>query len=337
MGCESVKLTTLRKRVGVSVLNIIVVVTITFFLLRMTPGDVVENMAIKLAKEQNLTMEVARQRVAYIVNYDPNEPVLKQFGTYVNNILHGSLGNSMQYQKTSVLSIIADSFPWTLLVVTIALVLSFAVGTNLGALMAWKRKTILDPIITGLYVVVSAIPYYMWPLIMLVAFCIKNKWFPTQGKYSIMVDPGWNWPFIKDVIYHAAMPIACVFISTVFSWTMNMRASAISVLGEDYITAAYARSVPDRRIRKYYLKKNAMLPLITSFASTFGTYMGGAIFVETFFKYYGIGYYMNGALSFRDFTLMQGILIVSATSTIVALLIADLVYSALDPRVRTEG
>ena len=235
------------------------------------------------------------------------------------------------------LSIIADSFPWTLLVVTVALVLSFAVGTNLGALMAWKRKTVLDPIITGLYVVVSAIPYYMWPLIMLVAFCIKNKWFPTQGKYSIMVDPGFNWPFIKDVIYHAAMPIACVFISTVFTWTMNMRASAISVLGEDYITAAYARSVPDRRIRKYYLKKNAMLPLITSFASTFGTYMGGAIFVETFFKYYGIGYYMNGALAFRDFTLMQGILIVSATATIIALLLADLVYSALDPRVRTEG
>jgi len=74
------KLSTLLKRIGVSVLNIIVVVTITFFLLRMTPGDVVENMAVKLAKEQNLTMEVARQRVAYIINYDPNEPVLKQFG-----------------------------------------------------------------------------------------------------------------------------------------------------------------------------------------------------------------------------------------------------------------
>lgn len=336
MGWEIVKLTTLLKRIGVSVLNIIVVVTITFFLLRMTPGDVVENMAVKIAKEQNLTMEVARQRVAFIINYDPSVPVSEQFASYVNNILHGSLGNSMQYQKTSVLSIIADSFPWTLLVVTIALVLSFAVGCNLGALMAWKRKTILDPIITTLYVVVSAIPYYMWPIILIVVCCIKNKWFPTAGKYSIMVDPGFNWPFIKSVLYYAAMPIACVFISTVFNWTMNMRASAIGVLGEDYITAAYARSVPERRIRKYYLKKNAMLPLITSFASTFGIYMGGAIFVETFFKYYGIGYYMGGALAFRDFTLMQGILIVSSTATIVALLIADLVYSWLDPRVRTE-
>lgn len=331
------KLSSLLKRLLISFINIIVVVTITFFLLRLTPGDVVENMAVKLAKEQNLTMEIARQRVSYILNYDPSVPVLEQFATYVNNILHGSLGNSMQYQDTSVISIIADSFPWTLLVVTIALVLSFAVGCNLGALMAWKRKTILDPIITGLYVVVSSIPYYMWPLLMIVVFCIRLDWFPVAGKYSIMVDPGFNLEFFGSVLYYAAMPIACVFISTVLNWTMNMRASAIGVLGEDYITAAYARSVPERRIRKYYLKKNAMLPLITSFASTFGTYMGGAIFVETFFKYYGIGYYMNNALAFRDFTLMQGILIVSATATIIALFIADLVYSALDPRVRMEG
>lgn len=331
------KLSSLLKRLLISFINIIVVVTITFFLLRLTPGDVVENMAVKIAKEQNLTMEQARYRVAFILNYDPSVPVLEQFGTYVNNILHGSLGNSMQYQDSSVLSIIADSFPWTLLVVTIALVLSFTVGCNLGALMAWKRKTILDPIITGLYVVVSSIPYYMWPLIMIVVFCIRLDWFPVAGKYSIMVDPGFNLDFIGSVLYYAAMPIACVFISTVLNWTMNMRASAIGVLGEDYITAAYARSVPERRIRKYYLKKNAMLPLITSFASTFGTYMGGAIFVETFFKYYGIGYYMNNALAFRDFTLMQGILIVSSTATILALLIADLIYSVLDPRVRMEG
>lgn len=331
------KISSLLKRLLIAFINIVVVVTITFFLLRLTPGDVVENMAVKLAKEQNLTMEQARYRVAFILNYDPNVPVLEQFGTYVNNILHGSLGNSMQYQETSVVSIIADSFPWTLLVVTIALVLSFAVGCNLGALMAWKRKTFLDPLITGLYVVVSSIPYYMWPLIMIVVFCIKLGWFPVAGKYSIMVDPGFTLEFIGSVLYYAAMPIACVFISTVLNWTMNMRASAIGVLGEDYITAAYARSVPERRIRKYYLKKNAMLPLITSFASTFGTYMGGAIFVETFFKYYGIGYYMNNALAFRDFTLMQGILIVSSTATIIALLIADLIYSVLDPRVRTEG
>ncbi len=333
---DRLRLSVLLKRVGISLINIIVVVTITFFLLRLTPGDVVENMAIKIAKEQNLTMEVARYRVAFILNYNPDEPVLRQFGTYVSNIVHGSLGYSMQYQKTSVMSIIADAFPWTLLVVTVALLLSFGVGTNLGALMAWKRKTILDPIITGLYVIVSSIPYYLWPLLMIVIFCIKLGWFPVAGKYSIMVDPGFNLPFIGSVLYYAAMPIACVFISTVLSWTMNMRASAIGVLGEDYITAAYARSVPQRRIRKYYLKKNAMLPLVTSFASTFGMYMGGAVFVETFFKYYGIGYYMGNALSFRDFTLLQGILIVSATATIAALLIADLVYSVLDPRVRTE-
>lgn len=330
------KLMSIVKRVIISIINIIVVVTITFFLLRLTPGDVVENMAVRIAKEQNLTMEVARERVSHILNYDPSEPVLAQFGAYVDNLLHGSLGYSMQFQTTTVLSIIADAFPWTLLVVTIALLLSFAVGCNLGALMAWRRKTILDPIITGLYVFVSSIPYYMWPLLMIVVFCIKLGWFPVAGKYSIMVDPGFNLPFIGSVLYHAAMPIACVFIATVFNWAMSMRASAIGVLGEDYITAAYARSVPERRIRKYYLKKNAMLPLVTSFASTFGMYMGGAIFIETFFKYYGIGYYMGNALAFRDFTLLQGILIISSTATIVALLIADLVYSVLDPRVRVE-
>ena len=99
------KLSSLLKRLGIALINIIVVVTITFFLLRLTPGDVVENMAVKIAKEQNLTMDVARMRVSYILNYDPNEPVLNQFGAYVNNILHGSLGYSMQYQDTSVLPV----------------------------------------------------------------------------------------------------------------------------------------------------------------------------------------------------------------------------------------
>lgn len=328
---------TVLKKVGVSLLNIIVVVTLTFFILRVTPGDVVETMARNLAKEQNLPITEARIRVSTILNYDPDEPMLKQFSRYISGLMRGSLGKSMQFQNTSVNKVIADAFPWTLFTVTVALGISFLVGTNLGAAMAWRRKTILDPIISAMYVVVNSIPYYLWPLMLVIVFCTKLQWFPVSGKYDIMATPGFNLGFIASVFYHAAMPILAIFIATVFTWTMNMKASAIGVLGEDYITAAYARSVPEKRIRKYYLKKNAMLPLVTQFAATFGTYMGGSVFVETFFRYTGLGYYMANALSFRDFTLLQGLLIVTATATIIALLIADLVYSALDPRVRVEG
>lgn len=324
------------KRLGVAVFNIFVVILVTFLLLRATPGNVIDNMAIQYAKQFNITKQEAMRRVATLLNYDPTEPIFTQLSRYFNGLMHGNLGFSMYYQDTSVNSIVAHSLPWTLFVITAALLISFIIGTKLGAIMAWKHKTILDPIISAFYVLTNAIPYYIWPMLIVLIFCIQLKWFPVNGLYDIAVDPGFNIAFFASVIYHAAMPIFAIVITTIFSWAMNMKSNAVSILGEDYITAAWARGVPEKRIVKYYVKKNAMLPLITNFAASFGGYLGGSLFIETFFNYTGFGFYMGQAIAFRDYTLMQGLLLVSATATILALMIADMIYAWLDPRVSMD-
>ena len=121
------------------------------------------------------------------------------------------------------------------------------------------------------------------------------------------------------------------------AWALAMKGSAVSVLGEDYITAARVRGLKEGRIATFYMGRNAILPLITTLAISLGSMIGGATFIETIFSYPGIGWFFGEALIRRDFGTMQGLFLVQAATVIFANLIADLLYSRLDPRIRLEG
>jgi len=327
----------LIKRLGVSLITLFSSMVLTFFMLRLTPGNAFDKWAQDLAKKQGITYEEARSLVVAMSNYNPDESLLSQFFRYINGILHGNFGSSMYNQTMTVQSILEKALPWTVFILTVALLLSFIIGVNLGIIMAWKRKSIVNPIISIYAIITNSIPNFLVAILLIIIFSFKLKWFPMRGAYdSSVATPGFNIKFILDVLHHAALPIATYVITTLGGWALSMKGSAVSVLGEDYINAAWIRGVPEDRIMKYYVKKNAMLPLITSLAISFGFMIGGSALIESQFNYPGLGFYMSNATVKRDYSIMQGLLFVTSLTVIVANFIADIIYAKLDPRVKLE-
>ncbi|NGP46809.1 ABC transporter permease [Bacillaceae bacterium SIJ1] len=302
----------------------------------MTPGSAIDQWARDYALQYNITIDEAYERVANMINYDPNEPIHEQFARYVSNLAQGNLGYSMVHQGLRVNDIIASALPWTLFVSSIALVVSFVIGVYLGVKMAYKRKSWLDPVISVYSVVTNAVPDFIFALLLLIVFSYGLGWFPINGAYDFYLTPGFNVEFIMSIFYYGALPIFTYVLTLIGQWALMMKGSAISVLGDDYIEAAKARGLPEKLIVSKYVQKNAIIPLVTQLAVFLGGMLGGAILVENLFQYPGIGYFMAEATGQRDYIVMQGILLFIAITMIIANFIADLLYSKLDPRIRIE-
>lgn len=322
------------KRIGIAVLTLLLVTGLTFVLVHNMPGDVFEVIAYRIAQQQSITYEEALQQARAIIHYDPNVPLMTQFTEYAGGLLRGDLGMSVIFQQP-VNKIVAKAVPWTVFVLSISLLISFLIGTLAGMVMAWKRKTFLDPIVTTISSVTDAIPDYVTALLLMVIFAVNLRWFPTKGAYSSSTTPGFNLPFIISVMKHGALPIFVYILQGFGGWALLMKGSAVSVLGEDYIMAARARGLKERRIITNYLGRNALLPSVTALAMSLGGMLGGSVLVETVYAYPGLGWFFGQAVSMRDYGLMQGLFFLTATAVITANLLADLIYSRLDPRIRT--
>jgi len=329
------KMLIIVRRAGIAFLTLLIVMTLTFFLVRKVPGDPLYMWAMDLVQNYGLDFESAYEQVKVMYDYDPNEPMTEQYINYVKGLLRGNLGTSMIY-RISVNEILLKALPWTVFVLSISLLISFGLGSLMGMIMAWKRKTPLDPIVTAYAALTGATPDYITALILLIVFAINLKLFPMKGAYDSALTPGFNWPFIKSVLRHAVLPITAYVFESTAAWAMAMKGSAVSVLGEDYIMAARARGLKERRIMISYMGRNAVLPLVTGLAIALGTMLGGATFIETIFAYPGIGWFFGIATTRMDFGLMQGLFLTTAAVTIFSNLVADVLYSRLDPRIKVE-
>ncbi len=324
------------RKLGTSLLNLIAVVVTIFIVLHMMPGDIIEPMAREEASRLGITYEEAYERVADRYNYNPQEPIYQQLVRYVKGLLRGDLGTSMLNPKNTVVSILSVALPWTIFVVSISLIISFILGMQLGALMAIRKRGIINNSITFYVTIVSAIPSYIIAIILSIIFVYQLRLFPKSGVYSIDVTPGFNMPFILSVLHYSVLPITTYVITSTGGWILNMKGSSVHVLGSDYVFAAQARGIPEKIIMRRYMKKNAMIPMITILAMAFGGMIGGAPLIEGQFQYLGMGAYLAKALGERDFILYQGLLLCISISVILANLVADLLYSKLDPRIRLE-
>lgn len=326
----------LLRKLGTSLLSLLAVVIVIFLLLRIMPGDIVEPKAREEAALTGITYQEAYARVADRYNYNPHEPIYEQFIRYSKGLLQGHLGTSMTNPKVTVNSVLGVALPWTIFVVSISLILSFILGIQLGSVMAIKRKGFINNLITFYVTIVSTVPNYIVAIILSIIFVYQLRLFPMSGVYGINVTPGLNLPFLLSALKHAVLPIATYVITSTGGWILNMKGSSIQVLGSDYVFAARARGLPNKIIMRKYMKKNAMIPMITILAMAFGGMIGGAPLIEGQFQYLGMGAYLSKALGERDFVLYQGLLLCISVSVIIANLIADLLYSKLDPRIRLE-
>lgn len=319
------------------IITIWAVITFTFFLIRLMPGNPIQLKIDELMNRQNLTAEEARNQAATLFEFDPDQPVLEQYVSYMGDLLRGDMGRSISSSRTPVSEQLLKFLPWTLFSVGLGLLISFLFGVLIGLAMAYWRGGWFDNLMTVIASIIYGIPDYVIALLIIMVLGVQLKIIPfgemlggsTQG-----IAPGFTLEYILDLLKHALLPVSTYVLSSIGGWMLTMKSSTISTLGEDYITVARARGLTERRLLTAYVGRNAMLPLVTRLAISVGFVVGGSAIIETLFLYPGLGRNLVLAIGARDYTTMQGIFLVIAVSVVVSNIAADLLFGVLDPRVR---
>ena len=325
------------RRVIKALATIFVVITVTFFIIRLMPSNPVDIFIQEQMALYNSSYQEARDRAAALFAIDLTAPVTQQYLDYMGNLLRGDLGKSYRSQGAGVADIIKQFLPWTLFSVGTALFISFTLGVALGMVMAYRRETPLDYVLSTFASLVSSIPNYLIAIIIIVTFGSQLRILniaQMRGSISPGVQPGFTLKFIGDVLYHAALPIFVYVLTTIGSWMLAMKSSTVATLEEDYVTVARARGLKDSRIMTSYVGRNAALPLFTQLAISIGFVVGGSVLIETIFVYQGVGQQLLKAINQRDYPVMQGIFLIITVAVVFANLLADLMYGRLDPRIR---
>lgn len=324
------------RRLAISILLIWLVISVSFFLIRLMPGNAMTYMYEQMLNEHLGTAQQIMQRLQVIYGFNPKTPEITQYFSYLGQILRGRFGTSTLYPGTPVIRIIADALPWTILSVAISVLISFTLGVALGVVMAYFRRSAIASGLTWLVTVLHSIPNYIYALIGLYFLVDLDHVLPSGGAYGVSVRPGLTLPFLGSVALHLALPVGAYVVSTLGGWALGMKSTTVGVLGAEYITAAKARGIRESRIVRTYVARNALLPQITGLGLTIGFMFGGSVFIETMFNYPGIGYYLITAVNGRDYTLMMGIFILTTSAIILANLVTDLIYPRFDPRVKVS-
>jgi peptide/nickel transport system permease protein len=216
--------------------------------------------------------------------------------------------------------------------VSVALAFSFVIGVALGVVSAWFRDRWVSSLLDNTGSIAHAVPNYVTGLALLYVFTVVWHIFPGTGAYSITANPGMNWPFIASALDHAVLPLVTYILSSFGAWLLTMKASTITVLSDDFMSAARMRGLKTGQLMDY-LGWNAILPLFTAFMISLGAMFGGSVFIESTFGYPGIGLLLGTAVSTRDYPVMQGVFLVITATIIIANLVADYCYALLDPRI----
>lgn len=265
-----------------------------------------------------------------------HEPLWVQYFQYLNQLAHGDLGTSITYFPTPVVTVIGQELPWTLVLATVSVVISFVLGTLLGVVVAWRRGSALDTVLPPLLTFFSAIPYFWLALILLYVLGFTFNLFPINGGYDISVTVGPTLDFLASAIQHAILPALTLVLSSIAGWVLGMRNAMVTTLSEEYVLMAEAKGLPERQVMFSYAARNAILPNVTGFALALGFVVAGQLVTELVFSYPGIGFSLLQAVSNSDYALLQGIFLVISIAVLLANFLADLLYAALDPRVRQE-
>ncbi len=329
----------LVRRLVKALFTVWVVSTITFFVVRAMPGNAVDILVQDLTL-QGISPDDARNQAASLMNINLDAPAYEQYLEYLGNVARGNLGNSYRSRGLRVSDMIAAVLPWTLFSVGLSLVIAFTFGIVLGTIIAYKRDTWIDHVISNIAATLDAVSQYLIGLLAILLIGVIWKLVPVsqmRGAFSPGMEAGFTPEFFLDVFNHVKVLLLVYVLSSVGGWTLLMKSNTVSTLGEDYVSVAKARGLTEYRILTAYVGRNATLPLFTRLAIQIGFAVGGALLLEGLFAYRGLGYLLNQAISGRDYPVIQGIILVITIAVVFANLIADYLYGWLDPRIRIAG
>ena len=306
--------------------------TINFFIPRAMPGNAVQDV---MAKFPNLQPSAYRALEAMLGVGHPGS-IWHQYGSYLTDVFHFNFGTDVAGYSAKVSTLLGQTIPWTITLVGTATVIAFFVGTALGIVAGWRHGGWADRALPGL-MFLQAMPYFFLALILLEVLAVRLNLFPIGQGYTGGLIPGWHWDFIGSAIYHSLLPAFTIVITSVAGWMLQMRNVMITTIGEDYVLAAQAKGLPNRRVVFTYAARNALLPQLQGFGLALGFVVSGAIIMEIVFSYPGIGLLLLNAVTSNDFPLMQAIFLVITFTVLLANLIVDVIIVFADPRARARG
>lgn len=322
-------MTFLLRRLGFYFAALMVAVTLNFFLPRWMPGDPTMRIFISLrGKIRPDQMEVLRKA------YGLDGSLLDQYLIYIWKLLHLDFGISTVHYPEPTASLLFYAAGWTLFLVGVAILLSFAIGILMGIYSAWNRGGFFDSVFTPLNVMMNAFTPAVVALLLWYGLAMEWAVFPLGRAHAIGVEPAWTWEAASNIAYHAVLPVASIVLVSFGSWHLGMRNTMVNLLNEDFVVLAKAKGLSDRRIRNRYVARNAILPQITSLALSVGYVFGGAFIAEVVFNYPGLGKFTLSAIESRDYTFIQAQLTLLTVSVLAANLISDICNVLLDPRLR---
>lgn len=315
-----------------AVLTFFAVMTLSFALIRLMPGGPAEILKARLEQSGRLQdEEMINARVELYTKINPDKPIPEAYYDYTTSVLQGDLGQSLWYDYT-VAEILADAMPWTIFVSAVSMLLLYAIGISLGAVMAYYEASNFDFSSSTISIIITSVPYYVVAVGLLWFLAYTAGWFPTGGRVAADIEPGLTVPFVKSVIYHGTLPIASLVIAGFGGRALSMRGNAIQVLGNDYMRVARLRGLSERRISLSYVARNSILPMYTGIMISIGSLFGGSIILEQIFTYRGAGYYVFQSLGARDYPLLMGGFLLITLGVVVGVYLADLTYGMVDPR-----
>ena len=294
-----------------AVLVLFVVATVVFLLSRAS-GNTAELMA-----PPDATAEVVKQIEQ---NLGLDKPLVVQYQRYIGKLVRGDLGTSFSYRQ-DVRTLLGHALPKTIQLGTAAFLFAATLGISIGALGAMRQGTLFDSVGKGLALVGQSVPSFWLGILLVLGFAVRLRWFPPfgQGSFKHLVLPA---------IALGAYPLA--------SLTRLSRSAVIEVLRKDHTLFERSKGVPTRTLLQHILR-NASLPVVTLAGIQLGTMFSGAVIVETLFAWPGVGQVAIQAINSRDYNVIQGVVIVNTAIFVAMLLIVDILYVFLDPRVRSAG
>jgi peptide/nickel transport system permease protein len=321
---------------------------ISFLLMLKTPGDPVDLITFRPSKTAEATAILKRQlgldqpaHIQYLYWLVGNDWVKMDIdgdgegdthGTR-KGLLRGDLGNSIA-QKRPVLDIISERVPATLLLTVPALVIGYTIGVLVGLLAAIYHSSWFDQFARVLSVVGSAIPTFWLGLILIIVLSVRLDWLPMSGMRDI------TRPSAEYRIYHSlpymVMPVTVFALGIIAVISRFTRTQVLEVMGQDYVRTAYAKGLRIRRIYSLHIARNALIPIVTLLGSSIGFLLSGAVIIEQVFSWPGLGRTTIDAVSQRDYPVVMGTVIIGGVMYILGLLISDILYGLVDPRIRLE-
>jgi peptide/nickel transport system permease protein len=324
----------IARRFAVFLLIVWLAASLNFFLPRLSGQDPVRTKLLAEAQLGGYVHAGIEDMVKeYNTKFGLDKPLWRQYVNYLGDTARLDFNFSISNYPRTVRDLIAEALPWTIGLLGMTTLLSFGIGTFLGALLAWPgaprwMRYVMPPLWA-----LHAIPFFLLGLILMYLFAFQLRLLPIFGGYSPGAAPGFNPHFVLDVMAHATLPALSIVLVATGGWALGMRGMMVTTMGEDYVTFAEAKGLKAPTIFLRYCVRNAILPQTTALALALGQILSGAVLVEVIFGYPGIGALLFQAIRENDHFLIQGIVFTVIVALGFTTFLLDVLYPWLDPRI----